>query len=343
MPGVQASIKPESAGIPLMETGGGGAATVAVGSSPQLAGAAGWRLQLSDLHLLPEPGAGADHGAGTGELGASPTPEVAGRLHPDVRLAVGFGKLLLVSALLLVLTRTVVVVADLEYDHEYGLVEFLTYDVNEVALDLLAFFVLGRLHRRPGVDTPLFVGLAAFNAVLMSLLNQLPALQVSFGLYEMHCVWSSWTWLAVVITAATIVGVVVLHVKFLATDRPLCLRCAVQFAAIVTLFWLPHVLSSAGGFHIHHWFYCWSLACVANLDPWWSQATQAYFFGGYINGIAVYGRDPLLVCIAAFYRAANGRCFFVSEACHCQDGNTTLAMQSSLTTVDWWACTGDYH
>jgi hypothetical protein len=31
-------------------------------------------------------------------------------------------------------------------------------------------------------------------------------------------------------------------------------------------------------------------------DKWWSIGCMAYCYGMYINGIAVYGRDPLLTC-----------------------------------------------
>jgi hypothetical protein len=46
----------------------------------------------------------------------------------------------------------------------------------------------------------------------------------------------------------------------------------------------------------------------ANIDVWWSRATMAYFFGMYINGIAVYGRDPLLTCEYARFVSKDQGC-----------------------------------
>ena len=46
----------------------------------------------------------------------------------------------------------------------------------------------------------------------------------------------------------------------------------------------------------------------ANLDVWWSQATMAYFWGMYINGIAVYGRDPVLTCEYAHFVTEDQGC-----------------------------------
>jgi hypothetical protein len=52
----------------------------------------------------------------------------------------------------------------------------------------------------------------------------------------------------------------------------------------------------------------WLFGMHANLDTWWSQATMAYFFGMYVNGIAVYGRDPLLTCGYAKFITDDQRC-----------------------------------
>ena len=40
--------------------------------------------------------------------------------------------------------------------------------------------------------------------------------------------------------------------------------------------------------------YPWrQVACVVNFDVGWARLVQALFVGMYVNGIAVYGRDPL--------------------------------------------------
>ena len=267
-------------------------------------------------------------------------------LGPDVALqpwaplaAVRFLKLLAVCALLLGVTRAVVVGLELEHDASYGVDAFLRYDVNECLLDLLFLFVAGGLHAKPAVDELGFVLIAAANAFMMSILNMLPALQVSFSLYEMHCRWTAGTWLFVFIFAAISVAVLAVHVRHLATQPAAAKKAAAQLGVMFILFWAPHL--GDGDFHIHHWFYSWFLACQCGFDPWFSRATQAYFLGGYLNGIAVYGRDPILVCEAAVYRAENGRCAFVSQLQHCQVGNHTAAIHEQV--ADWWGCTGDYH
>jgi hypothetical protein len=57
----------------------------------------------------------------------------------------------------------------------------------------------------------------------------------------------------------------------------------------------------------------WLFGMHANIDVWWSRATMAYFFGMYVNGIAVYGRDPLLTCEYAFFVSKDQGCQETSE------------------------------
>jgi hypothetical protein len=55
-------------------------------------------------------------------------------------------------------------------------------------------------------------------------------------------------------------------------------------------------------------FVGWLFGMHANFDVWWSRATMAYFFGMYVNGIAVYGRDPLLTCEYAYFVSKDQGC-----------------------------------
>ena len=82
------------------------------------------------------------------------------------------------------------------------------------------------MHAKPAVDELGFVLIAAANAFMMSILNMLPALQVSFSLYEMHCRWTAGTWLFVFIFAAISAAVLAVHVRHLATQPAAAKRAA---------------------------------------------------------------------------------------------------------------------
>ena len=38
---------------------------------------------------------------------------------------------------------------------------------------------------------------------------------------------------------------------------------------------------------------------------------MAFSWGAYVNGIAAFGRDPILSCAYSFYLATDNRCYFM--------------------------------
>jgi len=45
-----------------------------------------------------------------------------------------------------------------------------------------------------------------------------------------------------------------------------------------------------------------------NRDEWWSKLAMAAAWGQYINGIAVYGRDPIFACSHAYFSIRGNGC-----------------------------------
>lgn len=98
-------------------------------------------------------------------------------------------------------------------------------------------------------------------------------------------------------------------------------------------------------FHLHHWLIGWLVALVARHPPWWSDATQAVAIGVYLNGIVVYGRDPLLGCDAVFFAVGGSGC---DPAWLCTrlgvppalaGLNLTHAQKAGPSALDWRNCT----
>jgi hypothetical protein len=86
-----------------------------------------------------------------------------------------------------------------------------------------------------------------------------------------------------------------------------------------------------------------------NFDVWWSRAVVAWW-GCYINGIAVYGRDP--VCDGyAYFLTVSQHCPYVT--CYLQAGASTYhndthescrSGRAPMGTPDWRNCSADaYH
>ena len=73
----------------------------------------------------------------------------------------------------------------------------------------------------------------------------------------------------------------------------------------------------------------WLVGMHANHDAWWSQAAGAFLWGGYINGIAAWGRDDVLGCERSLYGAVDQGCPFVS---------TRRVAAVDVSAPDWRTC-----
>lgn len=107
---------------------------------------------------------------------------------------------------------------------------------------------------------------------------------------------------------------------------------------LFVIYQVPFVTND--NFHLHHWYGMWWLGMQSNAPEWWIRCFMAYCLGCYINGIAVYGRDPILACEYAFYRSTNMECAFME--CYEEDtgaGNETE--YKPYVAPDWRTCSTD--
>eukprot|EP00980_Cylindrotheca_fusiformis_P021688 scaffold8529_cov137-Cylindrotheca_fusiformis.AAC.18 len=77
----------------------------------------------------------------------------------------------------------------------------------------------------------------------------------------------------------------------------------------------------------------WMLGMHCNYNVWWSRAAMAWCWGMYINGIGVYGRDPILTCEYAYFVATDNHCPFVMAY-------STSSLENHLppSPADWRNC-----
>jgi len=108
---------------------------------------------------------------------------------------------------------------------------------------------------------------------------------------------------------------------------------AVEFIILACLLILPYAQHDS--FHLHHWFGMWWLGMQSNAPEIWARSFQAFCLGSYLNGIAVYGRDPILGCNYAFYRSTNLECEFME--CY-KGGNETEMEYDDFVAPDWRTC-----
>jgi hypothetical protein len=241
---------------------------------------------------------------------------------------------------------------DWEHKRSFTLEGFWTYESTQVVSDTVIFFTVGRLWKQRGTDQISFLLTLLASNVFMSYLPNFKFLQASVSLYAMHCRWSWKLWMFVATLIPLVMVVVFRHVHY-AVRKGVFARKIVELIVAFCLWFLPYI--SSPYFHLHHWFAGWWVGMHANFgdDAWWSRMTMAWCWGMYINGIAAYGRDPVLTCGYALFVSTQNRCPFLDcyvdglreQHEHANDhtfNNATFVQP--MVKPDWRNCTADaYH
>ena len=113
-----------------------------------------------------------------------------------------------VTALFIIFVHEFVRWFDLEHDTEYSYADMILYDGPQIVLDIVGFFVLGRLYKKKiGVDHLAFLLVMLASSLYVSLANKVNWFQHSFTLYEVHCTWpwQLFVFVAVVVPLSCIV------------------------------------------------------------------------------------------------------------------------------------------
>lgn len=230
----------------------------------------------------------------------------------------------------------------MQCDHEYNIGLFFRQDFHKVVLDMVFLFIFGRLAVKSclPINSLAFLAVVFISALVPSWMNELDFMHHSLSLYQMACSWTVWTWVAslsLLMCVASLAAVHLQHYFFIARPAEKA-RAVVELIVILCIFVLPVCFQS--GFHIHHWYYMWLLAIGCRLPTLLSRGTQAFLIGGYINGIAVYGRDPVLACEAAYDSSYSQQCKFLMQ---CTWNTATGPERPTYVGPDWRTCAaGDY-
>lgn len=234
---------------------------------------------------------------------------------------------------------------DWEHDPYYDIEDFWKHDSAYVITDGLFFFMVGRLYKRGGVDHLAWFLTVLSSTLFYSGLTQLDFMQHSISLYEMHCEWPPGLWIFAVFAVIIVCSIVIAHVRRIHRKR-LSIERLLEIAFCLVFFLAPYVASPF--FHFHHWFAGWLLGMHFNLDAWWSRLAMAFCWGLYVNGIAVYGRDPILACQYSFYLSSMQGCSYMRcyyEGIEQGAGNATSNYTGPViphVSLDWRTCTERY-
>lgn len=230
-------------------------------------------------------------------------------------------------------------------DEQLRIWQIWVFDGGLIARDAAIFFLVGRLWQKRGIDHLVWATVVLGCNVYMELQHYVPWFRHSFTLYEMHCIWEWQTWAYFALVVVVSLAITALHVWRAWHEKVLVVKGVEVLLFII--FFLSPVLPSPY-FHFHHWFAGWLVGMHFNFDVWWSTAAMAWCHGLYINGIAVYGRDPVLTCGYAYFMSWDQQCPFLEcDKSFSVDSTLLVWMfgdslpngrEDLATSVDWRNC-----
>jgi hypothetical protein len=147
------------------------------------------------------------------------------------------------------------------------------YDGNYIILDVMVFYVVGRLFRQRGVDHVGWVLISWLSAFYASWTTTFAFLRYSVSLYEMYCKWPYALWVFCSVLIPLVVVVIGKHVQYAVHQRVLVLKLV---EILLTVAFCLAAVASDPNFHFHHWYAGWLIGMHANFDTWWSRATMAW-------------------------------------------------------------------
>ncbi|GMI46871.1 hypothetical protein TrCOL_g6574 [Triparma columacea] len=174
------------------------------------------------------------------------------------------------------------------WDTELSLSVFLNHNLLGTLSDLTLIYLVGRLRYRRGVDCANFLLPMFGGATLWELFGTHP--ELSKNLSSLGS-WTGLTYVVFLTFMCLVAAVLVLHVRRSYKDGLLPGRFLELFL-MLGLGLGP--IAGNEGFHLHHWAWAWLGAMAFNLRYGWSFAVQGFMVGMYVNGIGIWGRDPLV-------------------------------------------------
>jgi len=216
------------------------------------------------------------------------------------------------------------------------------FDSNNIIFDVVVFFVIGRFYEDtcPSVDTLRWILPSIGTALLQSYLaSNSTSLHHSITLHDMYCFWSWQFWVLIICGAIPVLVLLVMAHLVHAAKKRATLQKILEFVLAVVIFFLPYTGSYSSFFHLHHWYYALVLGMHANAhDQWWSRITQCICFGIYINGVAIYGRDPVMTCALTQYQSHAQQCPYLTHDNSNTSWDTVFQTALSSKAQHWQNC-----
>jgi hypothetical protein len=179
-----------------------------------------------------------------------------------------------------------------EKDTSFDSNELIQVNFSQIITDCLAFSLAGRVFQKKGIDRLEMIVPIWFACFYTSWTNQITYFQSHISINN---IMNEWPWqmtLYAMICTSIFVMILMIHFIEAVRDRTYLWR-ALESMLLLTIFVAVKIDNYT--FHLHHYYYAWIVGILFNRQVWWSEIPMAFCWGVYCNGIATYGRDPVVV------------------------------------------------
>ncbi|GFH61622.1 hypothetical protein CTEN210_18098 [Chaetoceros tenuissimus] len=222
--------------------------------------------------------------------------------------AVRLLKFIVMTFVSMLIMHAIVRALDWEHDVYYSIRDFFHYDFGTAILYTTVLGIIGRVHDKKGVDRLSFFLPLLIGSILTSASTNIEFLRNSITFYNVSCTWP-WTLFVFAAIILLLLGwISFLHIRNTIRDQSWS-RQLVEILLIVLFFILPKVLH--GHFHLHHYYSFWMLGMIFNRQEWYDQLMFAICVGQFVNGISVYGIDPVHTCRHVLHASISNHCISV--------------------------------
>jgi hypothetical protein len=195
-----------------------------------------------------------------------------------------------------------------EHDEYYSMRDFYNYEFGTAVLYTTFLGIVARVQDKKGCDRLSFLLPLLLVSILTSASTNIKFLRNSITFYNVACTWKWQLYLVISIVLLLLVWIFYLHIRNAYRDGSL-IPHLVEIFLIVLFFIVPKVTHSH--FHLHHYYSFWMLGMIFNRKEWYDQVMFLICLGQFVNGISVYGIDPVETCSYVLHASVSNNCVSV--------------------------------
>ncbi|OEU06749.1 hypothetical protein FRACYDRAFT_253524 [Fragilariopsis cylindrus CCMP1102] len=185
-----------------------------------------------------------------------------------------------------------------KYDDTYSIRNMIMYDSKDISLDIISFYIVGRLYNQHSIDTMEFILPCLITSIFQSWgASHLTNLIHSITPQEMKCEWGASMYILIFGVCLPFLLLIIGFHIYESKRQQISLQKLMEFTFTLIVFLFPYIGNQF--FHLHHWYYGWMFGMHCNVS-------------GFLRGVTIFGRDPIMTCDITLYQSQNQLCPYIT-------------------------------